>query len=158
MLDKFTPRDIDRFWRKVDRSGGPDSCWPWLAGRSPRGYGKFTAHHNGKAFDLRANRVAYVLAYGPIHPKEPVIRHTCDNPPCCNPRHLVAGTHQDNCDDRMIRGRWRGHIKLTEDQVREIRARYRPRVVTLPMLAREFGVAQVTIQKIVNRKLWPKVE
>jgi len=58
----------------------------------------------------------------------------------------------------MIRGRWRGHIKLTEDQVREIRARYRPRVVTLPMLAREFGVAQVTIQKIVNRKLWPKVE
>lgn len=30
-----------RFWRKVDKSGGPDACWPWLASTHPGGYGQF---------------------------------------------------------------------------------------------------------------------
>ena len=36
-----------------------------------------------------------------------VIRHTCDTPRCWNPKHLVGGTHQDNVDDKMRKGRYR---------------------------------------------------
>lgn len=32
-------------------------------------------------------------------------RHTCDYPPCVNPRHLIDGTHADNMADMAERGR-----------------------------------------------------
>lgn len=28
---------MDRFWRKVDTTGGPDACWPWLASKQRAG-------------------------------------------------------------------------------------------------------------------------
>ena len=34
-----------------------------------------------------------------------VVRHACDNPPCCNPLHLLGGTHADNVADKVRRGR-----------------------------------------------------
>lgn len=30
-----------RFWSKVDKSGGKNACWPWMAGSFPPGYGVF---------------------------------------------------------------------------------------------------------------------
>lgn len=33
------------------------------------------------------------------------ILHSCDNPRCCNPEHLRIGTHQDNMNDKVSRGR-----------------------------------------------------
>jgi hypothetical protein len=55
-----------------------------------------------------------------------IIRHTCDNTQCINPEHLIKGTHQDNVDDRVLRGRSaiginNGRSKLNEKQVKEIR-------------------------------------
>lgn len=93
------------FWDRVDRSGGPDACWPWTGARNTFGYGN--VGENG--FTLTASRVAYELTYGFIPPGEGyhgnVVRHTCDNPPCCNPRHLVLGTQADNNHDRDVRRR-----------------------------------------------------
>ena len=34
-----------------------------------------------------------------------VILHTCDNPRCINPNHLIQGTHQDNMQDKKLKGR-----------------------------------------------------
>lgn len=97
----LTPQDVDRFWSKVDRSGGPDACWPWTGARSKHGYGIFDA--GGKT--LRAHRVALTLENGPI-PDGMLACHRCDNPPCCNPyRCLFPGTHADNMSDRSGRGR-----------------------------------------------------
>ena len=31
--------------------------------------------------------------------------HRCDNPPCCNVRHLFIGTRHDNVQDMILKGR-----------------------------------------------------
>ena len=78
----------------------------------------------------RLFRVIYEMHNGTI-PKNMVIRHTCDNPACCNIKHLLIGTQKDNAQDMITRGRYcRTNIsargtksyanKLTEDQVKEI--------------------------------------
>lgn len=91
---------IARFWRKVDRSGGPNACWPWKAGTHHFGHGAFRIHKT----QVQAHRVAYALIEGPVRDDIDVL-HTCDNPPCCNPAHLYLGTQADNNRDRTVRGR-----------------------------------------------------
>lgn len=100
--------DLDRFWSKVDRSAGIDSCWTWTASRTPGGYGSFRGpggRRSGRL--LKAHRLAYVLGQGrPIDLKvSDQVCHHCDNPPCCNPAHLYLGDIATNTADRMSRGR-----------------------------------------------------
>ena len=98
---------IARFWAKVAKVG-PNDCWEWTAsrGRSHGGYGQFKVHMGPVRTNLHANRIAYALATG-HDPIGLVVRHTCDNPSCCNPAHLLSGTVLDNARDKMERGRWR---------------------------------------------------
>jgi hypothetical protein len=81
--------------------GAANQCWEWRAARHGFGYGVLRI--DGKNF--LAHRIAYQLANGPI-PTGLVIRHRCDNPSCVNPGHLVAGTHADNMQDAVDRGRF----------------------------------------------------
>lgn len=115
------------FWDKV-KVGKRDECWPWQ-GETWRGYGRYWL--NGKR--RRAHRIAFLLAYGGFDPSLKIL-HRCDNPPCCNPRHLFAGTQKDNVTDMIRKGRSvvvgvshsryvRGsHVKLDDAEVREIKA------------------------------------
>ncbi len=94
---KFTPEQ--RFWKHVDRRG-PDECWPWTGTVSHNGYGRFWL--NGR--NTPARRFAWECANGPMPPGMLGL-HTCDNPPCCNPKHIFPGTQLDNIRDRDAKGR-----------------------------------------------------
>lgn len=76
-------------------------CWVYLYGRQVRdGYRRIQWNRKHVA----VHRLTYEIWYGPI-PGDRIVLHSCDNPPCCNPGHLRAGTHADNSADRVARGR-----------------------------------------------------
>lgn len=90
---------LRRFWGKVDQPD-PEGCWEWQASTRKNGYGQIWF---GDTL-LSAHRVAYEAHNGPL-PAGYVLRHTCDNPRCCNPAHLLAGTQEANLRDMKVRGR-----------------------------------------------------
>lgn len=129
----------DRFWSKVDRRG-PDECWPWQErSRNEHGYGIFHVGAMGKV--QKAHRVAYELATGVKLTPEVKIRHSCDNPPCCNPAHLLPGTQADNLADMHRRGRRRYTRRLDHDAIRAA-------VGTQQQIAARFGCSQAMVAKI----------
>lgn len=88
-----------------------------------------------------------------------VVRHTCDNPRCINPEHLLIGDQSDNMRDKAERRRT-GGIKLTNEQVRLIRKvckpsakseNRRPNAYSYRALAREFGVTPEAVRSAYLR-------
>jgi hypothetical protein len=106
---------------------------------------------DGYAMSGRATRVArevFMTTYGYV---PPVVMHTCDNPPCIEPTHLLAGTKRLNSIDMARKGRqWKQ--KITPSIAAQVRAEYKPGVTRQVDLAERFGVDQTTISKIVLRK------
>jgi HNH endonuclease len=148
---RYDPPSV-RFWRSVDKRG-PDECWNWT-GMTVREYGRISV--NGSS--VQAHRFAYQEFKGPI-PRGMVILHKCDNPACVNPAHLSIGTQAENLADMRSKGRARdtgpkgerSHLaKLTEDQVREIRASSLGPVAT----AQSYGIHRDTVRLIRQRKIW----
>ena len=139
----------------LDRSGGPDGCWPFTGAVNGNGYGRMQIAGVTKGVHVWA----YEEAFGPV-PDGLIVRHKCDNPICGNPAHLEVGTHQDNMDDKVERGR-QSHMCgeqaptaiLTAPQVLEIRKlrRQDARVVDI---ASQFGVSCGTVYAIISGKRW----
>lgn len=117
------PNSENKFWQTIDKISNPNGCWEWQGYRNPAGYGKYS--FQGKIW--LTHRLALHLSGVDVANK--ITCHHCDNPPCCNPKHLYAGTKQDNADDAKQRNRlWSApgsqnpYSKLTESQVLDIRA------------------------------------
>lgn len=146
-----------RFWSHVNMDG-LDECWPWKGRVNWAGYGSFSAENR----EWRANRVAWMLANGALQKTDHVL-HRCDNPPCCNPRHLFLGNPTINAKDRDTKGRGvpparcvgeeTTAAKLTTAEVLEIRRRA-DAGETYASIARLFCVKQGAIGKIVRRERW----
>jgi lambda repressor-like predicted transcriptional regulator len=86
-------------------------CQEWLRCRNRAGYGQLGFGGNV----LLAHRVVLSMKLGrALEPSEET-RHTCDNPPCVNPDHLVAGSRQDNMNDMVTRGRSRNGSTKNKD-------------------------------------------
>ena len=160
LLHLLTDKCKERFWGKVG-TGAPNECWPWKEARHPLGYGVFSMRDDEGTWCVRrAHRVAYVLAYGEPEPGR-VVRHSCDNTSCCNPDHLASGTQAENMRDMHTRGRAalgesHGTAKLTEDNVRKIRA-MAANGMQNKILAMQFGVSAATISRTVKHVNWSGV-
>lgn len=162
---RVIPTAVERFWKHVRKDGpipthcpelGP--CWLWNASKR-EGYGRFRV--NGK--HVTAHRFSWELFYGPI-PEGKSVLHKCDNPECPNPEHLFLGTHRDNMDDMLAKDRQRSslgtdntHVKITVNQVHEIRAIYALGGITQRALAKAFGVRKAAVWKIVNQRTWTHI-
>lgn len=82
-----------------------EDCIEWPGSRLAEGYGYFRTPQKDGSKGILAHRFIYEVIHGPI-PDDLVVRHTCDNPPCVNPEHLLLGTQANNVQDMMDRGRW----------------------------------------------------
>lgn len=122
------------------------ACWLWNGRRDRIGYGVLDYQNRTEL----AHRIAYTARIGPI-PEGHVVRHTCDNPPCVNPEHLLLGTQRENMND--MTERFRFHAKLSEKQIQDIRKLFQVGV-TQTRIAEHFGVHQSQISRIVRGRAW----
>lgn len=155
--DELSQEFIDWFWSNVLKSEG---CWEWLAGRVGRGYG--AVHHDELDRQLIASRLAYIIANGSIDETLHVL-HTCDNPPCCRPDHIYAGTHEQNTRDWVERNRlvhYRGTAnrmaKLNAEQVASARALHASGI-SGNVLAQRFGVSQPIMARLLRGESYKDV-
>jgi hypothetical protein len=178
MLKRGDISEDDRRWLANDfishvEVKGNNECWPFT-GFKARGYGKY-----GKNGETLAHRVAYRLFVGPIS-QDMCVCHTCDNPSCCNYRHLFLGTYDDNNKDRAKKGRNaignrsgrythpectargenNGSAKADEEMVRWIRANYiaGSRKYGLRSIADLLGIGKETVRSIVNGTSWTHIK
>lgn len=139
---------LARFAQQIDTTG---ECWLWTGGLNSKGYG--VHWQDGK--HIKAHRYSYQLYFGPLGKLHAL--HSCDNPRCVNPRHLRAGTHQENMQDAKERARFnprRGEngigAKLTAAQVSLIRSSTERGAD----IARRMGVSKSTVYAIRNGQNW----
>lgn len=137
----------------TNTKGSDTGCLEWQRGKDKNGYGKICIDYQS----LNVHRLVYKLVHGAI-PEGAVIRHRCDNPSCVNPEHLLAGTHADNANDKVLRGRSCAGTRnwsavLTEAQVVDILASKEAR----KSLALRYGVSAVTISFIRLGRTWKHI-
>ncbi len=146
-----------KFQRRVKVTD--DGCWEWQGHILHNGYGQ--ASVGGKLF--RAHRLSFSLFCGDI-PEGILVLHKCDNRKCVRPDHLFLGSHSDNMQDCVAKGRIARSIgesnpaaKLTYSQVHGIKVRA---LAGEPVryIAEEFGVSQSLVRQIRSGKKWGHVK
>lgn len=130
------------------------TCIPFNGHIRKNGYGQLYHKQSGKY--QYARRVAYMEANGAI-PAGLQVRHTCDNPACVNPAHLVLGSHADNQNDKAVRGRVRGsrnpNARLSEYDAECIRNLV-DGGASQRSVAKRYSVSPQMVNNIVHRRNW----
>lgn len=100
---------------KVNAQG----CWEWQLFIRRNGYGQMK--YEGKTVD--AHRVSYRCFHGEI-PEGMDVLHSCDNRRCANPDHLRLGTHKENMEDMVAKGRQKKSAFQKEHLMHALALRY----------------------------------
>jgi len=133
----LTESELARFWKNVNIS---DDCWEW--GSTERlGYRQMRV--SGK--HLYVHRISFFLYHGYID-ESLMVRHTCDNPRCVKPAHLVQGSAKLNSDDKMERNRH--NYKFSNEEVEEMR-----KLPMTPTVCRELAESTGSSVSAIRRML-----
>lgn len=132
-----------------------DACIEWPFCKNDRGYGLAVIGGVQRA----ASRWMCVIAHGDPTPPRDQAAHSCGNPGCVNPKHLRWATHLENMKDRWIhgttpRGERSGRTRLTEDDVRAIRAA----PPLLKPLMEKYGLSKHGVSKIRGGRRWAHIQ
>jgi hypothetical protein len=160
---------IVRFFAKVQMPPERFGCWIWAAKRNAGGYGIFTLNNRSTL----AHRVSFLLFFGKEIARnvetinEMYLMHKCDTPPCVNPWHLNLGDAEENNADMRRKGRANfvgglgknygennGRVKLTLDQVREIRGLLGSGELSQRQIGESYGVCKGAISSIHTGENW----
>lgn len=149
-LSDFSEADKERFWSRV-KTAGPDECWHWQAGRKDRnhGYGSFRLRNMFRPEG--AHRIAYMLSKG--SPVGFVIRHDCNVESCCNPKHLLPGSAQDNVNDKTKSGRFRGRNGaefISDEEFEKLASLIKERGVYRPKVAELMGWSMQRLNRAIR--------
>lgn len=131
-------------------------CWNWPLTRNKDGYGIVKVYLDGKPSATTANRAAYTVHVGEI-PLGMEVRHTCHNPSCCNPHHLILGTHSDNMVDRVNNGTHAGGGCITKEQ-RAQRLEDMESAMPLDEFARKHGISKMGAWRYYQRNGFPTTQ
>lgn len=123
-----------------------EDCHVWQGCLTPDGYPRVGRNGNP---NIRAHRYFYEQYHCEKIPEGLVVRHTCDNPLCLNPEHLILGTVLENVEDRSERCRTTNHI--TEEQIERIR-QLRKEGMSQLKTANVVGCSQMFISKLERGK------
>ena len=147
-------KTAEEFWACVKKTE-EDSCWEWQRATNAQGYGWLW----WVDYNRLAHRVVWELTQGSI-PDGLFVLHTCDNPPCVNPKHLWLGTKRANAQDRERKGRGHdrrgisnGRAKLTEAMVLQARILWEEGC-SLPELSEWFQTPKTTMHHAVSGYTW----
>lgn len=133
--------------------------------------------HGGDGFMRQATHVSWELDTGEAWPTGKEALHSCDNPPCVNPRHIRPASRLENARDMAEKGRGsigdangmrrmplnRRHgedhwlAALNEAKVREIR-RLRTEGLGYTLIARAIGSNETTVKRVIKGQTWRHVE
>ena len=159
----------ERFWEKIIKGFSENDCWQWDGAKTGHGYGVIGLGVGKKM--IMAHRLSYQLHLGEI-PIDLLVCHTCDNPECCNPKHLFLGSYSDNMQDCKAKGRFSnppinnrfgtanhmfrlndaviGQIKLEYSKLPLVKSGKRKKLGAVAELASKFGIHKSYLQIIVS--------
>ena len=148
-----------RFWRFVDKKSESE-CWNWL-GSLRAGYGRISLGAK-KDGSTSSHRFSWELHNKQSIPNGMVVMHSCDNPKCVNPNHLNIGTHKDNTQDMIAKGRKivvapvgdeNGKAIINEEIVKAIRESN----LSHAALGRQFNVSPNCIRGVRTGRTWSHI-
>jgi len=110
ILQIIRPGTARRLWSRLAETY--DGCLVFTGTKNRSGYGLIDVTYASKTvrFPILAHRLAWVLANGCEIPEDRIICHRCNNPSCCNPKHLYLGTPATNAAD-MVRAGHQARLK-----------------------------------------------
>ncbi len=154
------PELAERFFKFVDKDGPIHpvygKCWIWTRPCESSKYANFSY----KGLNFSVHRWAWLISRGSL--AKLFVCHKCDNTKCVNPDHLFEGTHRDNTDDMMAKGRQRFgehsiQSKLTDIQVLDMLIKL-AEGKSRRELAKEYGISSHYVTQLkckrARKYLW----
>lgn len=151
-VKKTILKDKEKYIDRIKSSIEIDSesnCWLWQKYCNPDGYGIISILSS----TFNVHSVMCSIENDRFPEKDEVIRHSCINKSCCQPKHLSFGSHSDNMKDRKLFGEKTSNAKLTEKEVLEI-VDLLAEGKSGPSIAKIYGIGYGAVYNIRDGKTW----